>query len=97
MTYSHKIPDNCAPHIAALQRDMTKRFISMSGPDYVDVPLLVVWHDPAHVVVDWQDGEGPEVLFPRHISLASWYILQAAEVGAVVMVKVRADDVGLRL
>lgn len=97
MTYSHKIPENCAPHIAALQRDMTKRFISMSGPDYVDVSLLVVWHDPVHVVVDWQDGEGPEVLFPRQVSYASWYILQAAMAGETVTVKIRSDDVGLRL
>lgn len=80
-----------------LQAARIKRFIAMSGPEYTDVPLRIVRHEPDFTVVDWMVDNEIDAIFRRQVSYASWYYLRASERGDLVMVKIRSDDVGLKL
>ena len=73
-----------------------KRFIAMSGPEYADVEMRVVAHQDEGTEVIWPDGEW-DVLTRRALSYASWFLLRETPEGETVVLKVRSDDVGIKL
>ena len=74
-----------------------KRFVAISGPEYLDTPLKVIRHEDDYTIVDWMDGDEPDAIFRRQVSYASWYWLGSTEPGEIVVVKIRSDDVGLSI
>lgn len=102
MIYHNQNKDHYPELTACERRDMTKRFIAISGPEYheVTVTLLEFTEDDVmgdSAIVEWHDDSDPlpDFLTRQTVSYASWYILRAAKPGDVVTVKIRSDDVGL--
>lgn len=80
-----------------LQAARIKRFIAISGPEYVDVSLVVIRHEDDYTIVDWLDGDEPDAIFRRQVSYASWFMLRNTLEGDSATVKIRSDDAGLKL
>ncbi len=69
----------------------TKRFLEISGPDYIDTEVTVRRHGDKSTWI--MIGRETMKLNRSKVSYASWFMLRQAAPGDTVSIKIRCDEV----
>ncbi len=92
MIYHNQNKDHFPAQSLRERAACTRRFVEISGPEYLDRPGIVARHSKSFSTLT-ASNDTRYTVSPEDVSFASWYILRAAEPGETVILKMRVDDV----